>query len=416
MDAWTMSKYSGPRRWLVFWMVMLMLVMVQFFSLVPLLPLSEGDMSFATYFLVALFILIHAGRKKERPTMRHMKPLLLLMASVFLSFIPAYLYYHQSFFQSFLTYRKFLCYLTFPLLLTVRPTKQEIRYAFYIFTVIWLILTICVTFYMQSWVVVSEGRLFVDEGDILHCLPGSRYICVSFILALDHYLEKRSLNNLNITIFMFICVFVMFSRTILVAAMIVIAIATISGRTVQAKVAGLAAGVIFIVVFTYLAMDQIGMLIEETSSQVSDMDYNRNKAIVYMFSSQRNLLTVVLGNGFISGHVDSIIFDLQDRGIFHSDVGLIGMWHQFGLLSVFVIFGSGVAGLSRDYSFLVRSMAAFILESSLTIGYFGILECTLWLSLYWYLMALESDSVNLQREERRLERARRRQRYRSLSA
>ena len=416
MDTWTLSKYSGPRRWLVFWMVMLMLVMVQFFSLIPLLPLSEGNMSFATYFFVVFFILINAGRKKEKPTIRHMKPMLLLITSVLLSFIPAYLYFHQSAFQSFLTYRKFLCYLTLPLLLTVRPTKEELRYSFYIFSVIWLVTTVCVTFYLQSWVFVGDGRLFVDEGDILHCLPGGRFICISFILALDHYLEKRSLNNMITAIFMFICVFVMFSRTILMAAIMVIALASISGRTVRAKVAGLAFGMVFLFVFAYLAMDQIGMFIEETSSQVGDMEYNRNKAIVYMFSSQRNIITVLLGNGFISGHVDSIVFDLQDQGIYHSDVGLVGMWHQFGLLSVIVILGSVANGLSRDYSFLVRAMAVFILVSSLTIGYFAILECTFWLSLYWYMMALEKDNVSRLREERKLEKIRRRQRYRSLAA
>ena len=416
MDTWTLTRYKGPRRWLVFWMVMLMLVMVQFFSLIPLLPLSESNMSFATFFIVALFILMQARGKKHKPTIQQMKPMLWLIASVLLSFIPAYLYFHQSAFQSFLTCRKFLCYLTLPLLLVSRPTKEELRYSFYIFTYIWLFTTICVTFYLQSWVLVADGGVFIDEGDILHCLPGRRFVCITFIFALDHYLENRSVKTLLTTIFFFLCVFIMFSRTMLLAAVSVIVLATLRGRTVRAKMAGLTSLVIFIGIFTYLAVDQLTMLIEETSSQVVDLDYNRNKAFIYMFSSQRNILTILLGNGFISGHVDSLIFDLQEQGIYYSDVGLVGMWNQFGILAVIVILGTAIKGLSRDYSFSVRAISVFILVSSLTIGYFVYLECIFWLCLFWYLMALETDDVKRLRKQRKEERAIRRQRYRSINA
>ena len=416
MDAWTVARYTGPRRWVVFWMVMLMLVTVQFFALVPLLPLSEGNMSFATFFLVVLALLLRTRKLRHKPTNKEMKPLIWLLLSVLLSFIPAYVYYRQPFLQSFFTYRKFFFYLILPLLLTVRPTKEEIRKSFYIFSVIWLVMTIIVSFYLQSWVEVADGRLFIDEGDLLHCLPGGRYIGLSFILALDHYLEKRSADNLVTAIFMFCCVFVILSRTILAASMAIIVLATMSGRTVRAKVGGLTALFVFFIVFTNLALDRLDLLIEETSSQVVDVEYNRNKAFIYMFSSQRNIWTILFGNGFISGHVDSIIYDLQEKGIYHSDVGLIGMWHQFGLISVSVIVASAINGVSRDYSFIIRAFSVYILLSALTIGYFALSECIFWICLYWYLLSLESESVARLRRERKIEKANRRQRYRSLTA
>ena len=373
-------------------------------------------MSFATFFVIALIILIKAGPNKNKLRMKQMKPLLWFIFSILLSFIPAYAFYSQDPFQSILTYRRFLCYLTLPLLLVVNPTNKEIRHALTIFTVIWLVMTILVTFYLQAWVEVGEGVLFVDEGDILHTLPGGMIVCLSFIFSLDHYLNNRTTENLIVCIFMFLCVFLLFSRTILVSALAVIVLATISGRTIRSKMTGLAVSVLFFAIFTYLAMDRLGMFIEETTSQLGDVEYNRNKALVYMFASQRNIWTILFGNGYISGHVSEIVYELQEQGIFHSDVGLIGMWHQFGLLSIIVILFYAIKGLSRDYSFVVRGTAVFILISSVTIGYFAVLECIFWMSLYWFLLEREDESVRQMREKRKEEEFMSRQKYRSISS
>lgn len=416
MDAWSASRYTGPRKWLIFLMVLLMLVMVQFFRLVPLLPLSEGNMSFATFFVIALFILIKAGPNKNRLRLRQMRPLMWFMFGILLSFIPAYIYYTQDPFQSILTYRKFLCYLTLPLLLVVNPTNDEIRRAFTIFSVLWLVMTVLVTFYMQAWVDIGDGLLFVEEGDILHTLPGGRLVCLSFIFTLDHYLHNKTTENLLMSILMFLCVFIMFSRTILIAALAVILLATVSGRTISSKMTGVAVSILFFAIFTYLAMDRLGMFIEETTTQLGDVEYNRNKALIYMFASQRDFWTILLGNGYISGHVSEIVYELQEQGIFHSDVGLVGMWHQFGLISIIVILFYAFKGLSRDYSFVVRGTAVFILVSSATIGYFAVLECIFWMSLYWFLLVRESETVKLERERRRYERMIRMQKYRSISS
>ena len=416
MDAWSASKYTGPRRWLIFLLVLLLLVMVQFFCLVPLLPLSEGNMSFATYFLIAVLILIKGGRNMRKPTRQELRPFFWFMLGVILSFIPANLYFDQSFVQSFFTYRRFFCFLSFPILLAVQPTKTELRYALYIFTMLWIVFSFLVTFYMQGWVFVDEDRLFVDEGDFLHILPGGRVVCIAFIFALDRYRETRHTRDLVNVIIVFLCVFVMVSRTILAAALLIIVLASTGGlRTVRSRLAGLAFLIIFMGLFLHFARGQLGMLITETSTQVVDVEYNRNKALVYMFACQRNWFTVIFGNGFISGHVNSIVHDLQAQGIYNCDVGLVGMWQEYGLLPVAVVLISAFKSLSRDYSFPVRSSGIFILVSSLTIGYFALLETTFWLCLHWYLVACEEGKVREMRKARKTQRELRRQRYRSIA-
>ena len=416
MDAWSASRYTGPRRWLIFLLVMLLLVMVQFFCLVPLLPLSEGNMSFATYFLVIILILIKGGRRMHMPTRKELRPLIWFILGIILSFIPANLYYGQSFVQSFFTYRRFFCFLSFPILLAVHPTKTELRYALYIFTMLWIVFSILVTFYMQGWVYVDEGRLLVSEGDFLHILPGGRFVCITFIFALDQYRETRHTRDLINVIIIFLCVFIMVSRTILAAALLIIVLATTGGlRTVRSRLAGLAFLIVFMGLFLHFARGQLGMLITETSAQVVDVDYNRNKALVYMFACQRNWVTVVFGNGFISGLVSTIVQDLQAQGIYNCDVGLVGMWQEYGLITVTVIFLSALKSISRDYPFLVRASGIFILVSSLTIGYFALLETTFWLCLHWYLVACEEGKVMEIRKARKTQRELRKQRYRSIA-
>ena len=135
---------------------------------------------------------------------------------------------------------------------------------------------------------------------------------------------------------------------------------------------------------------QWAFLYDQTMSQILNPDYNRNKAMVYMFS-QREFLRYLLGDGFISANVNPIVHNLQQNGIFHSDVGFVGMWHQYGILPVgIVVFFMFKSLLSSKKGFLVKACAIFMLVGSLTVSYYATGDALLWLSFFLYIYYSES--------------------------
>ena len=144
-----------------------------------------------------------------------------------------------------------------------------------------------------------------------------------------------------------------------------------------------AVGVVLLLMFLYTA-GQWGHLYQETIEQILNPEYNRNKAYIYMFS-HREWLRYLLGDGFISANVNPFIPLLQENGIFFSDVGLVGMWYQFGIIPVLTILVMCVKAFTRHKSFLVKACAIYVLVGIPTMSYFAIAESLLWLSVYLYV-------------------------------
>jgi hypothetical protein len=154
-------------------------------------------------------------------------------------------------------------------------------------------------------------------------------------------------------------------------------------------------------------------LYQETINQLSNPDYNRNKSFMYMIAP-RDWLRYILGDGFISANVNPILHVLQDSGVYHSDVGLLGFWHQYGVIPTLTVLILTIKGLFAKQSFLVRAAALYVIVGAITLSYFALSETLLWLSVYMYLYY----SADLPRFQERIVVRRRIPglRYRSISS
>jgi hypothetical protein len=86
--------------------------------------------------------------------------------------------------------------------------------------------------------------------------------------------------------------------------------------------------------------EQLDLWYEESTEQLSDEDYNRNKALNYLWNDfSRSYLGYVFGNGFASTHANfgKLMFSNMEEGIYQSDLGLFGLWTHFGLIIIFLI-------------------------------------------------------------------------------
>jgi len=385
-------------------LLFLMLCSLNFFELVPFEPFFGGNNGF-TLFLVTMGLMYikYMGFTFRGGIKKHLTPLAWLSLGMLLSFIPASLCYGQHFYVSLLTYRRFYCYLLFPLLLSIQPSLEEIRQSLYWFCFLYLFFALAVTFKFPGWVVLRDNVQLVQEGEFIHVLVGERFVILALVFALDDLRIKKTRKCMYLVLFILVLLFLIQNRTALFSTALILILAVLSNRSARTRL--IAEGLMLLLLLTVVVftMNYIEVMVSETMEQLSDPDYNRIKALMYFISPDRPKFTYILGNGFISGEVHPLTFMLQEEGIFHSDMGLIGMWNQFGIIPVLTILVVAVRGFGRSHSFIVRAIALFILSSSLTLGYYMLLQCIVVLCLYLYCYSTDDayfSAMELRRKER----------------
>ena len=387
-----MSKYNWgvvkkKRRLIDVWLCVLMILSVNFFELRPITRVLGPDGGY-TFFLITLFILFTFYRRKHiREYISWMNPFWWFMIGIILSFIPALIYYGQGFGRSCLANRHMLFFCAFPVFIAIRPTEREIRSALYAFSVIYLGVVLLVSFVNTNLIPVPEHSFFINnEGsDYVLTVQGFRYVVLALIMSLDRLMHKFSNKNLFWFFFLFGIIFLVQTRTALLTAVVVSLFAIwdmkMSARKLLLMVVIFTAG-LFLVAMT---ASQWGLLYDETITQLSDPDYNRIKSMNYMFAHRDGFIRYILGDGFISGVVNPIMQRLAQEGIYHSDVGLFGTWHQYGLIPVITILVCCIKGLASKKSFISKAIAIYILLGAATLSYFGLAETLMLLAFFQYM-------------------------------
>nr|MCR5245690.1 hypothetical protein [Bacteroidales bacterium] len=71
-------------------------------------------------------------------------------------------------------------------------------------------------------------------------------------------------------------------------------------------------------------------------------------------------------------------------------VGFIGLWNQFGIIPIIVLFYCVFRALfQKNICFTVRANALFILACSATHAYFCLVNTVVWLCLFLYMYAFD---------------------------
>ena len=413
---WGHYRKNQPRINVTIDILILILVSIGLFDFIPLEPVFGGNGTFTFYMLALAAIYIrNLGFQIRYGIFKKLKPMWWILAGILISFIPAYLYYGQHLYHSLVVYRQFAAYLVYPVLLSIRPSHTEIKRALYAFSFIYFAALLWGTFVHPDWVVMLDyGN--EESKDILTRLPGDQFLVPALIYALNDFRNRKNkLKWAMLSLFIFLDIFLIQSRTILMAALAVIVFVVLFDKKASRRLAAEVLMGFFFIVFIIAAFSFISGLFEETMGQISDPDYNRVKGFNYFISGVNGWASYLWGNGFISGHVSPIVEQLQQEGIYHSDLGLVGMWHQFGVIPSLTVLVYVFRGLSRNHSYVVRANALNILLGAMTISYFLTPRYSLWLCLYFYLFYSDTEyyEAKKQIEKRKMNQLIRR--YRSLA-
>lgn len=410
-------KQGGFRLGMSIDLFVLMLISTSVFGLIPFETFFQGNNAF-TYFvlMMAYLYMKYMGFSFRAGIVKHLMPLLLIVVGVLLSFIPAYVFYGQHLYHSLVVYRRTLCFLLFPLLLSIRPTIRECRTAFYAHAFLYTVFSFIGTYLRKEWVPVPAGMEYIVNTDLLRALPGLHFVLLALVFSLGQYRETFRRKYLILSVFLFAVIFMASNRTLLLAAFAVVIVAVLFNMPARTRVIAEMLIVVFVAALVVVGWNTIYSLIRETIMQLQDEDYNRVKAFNYFTAVKNGPLSLFLGNGFISGNVSSYMEDLRQEGIYNSDLGLIGLWHQFGLLFPLSVLYYEVRGCSKYHAFHVRAMGVGMLVCSLTLAYFFNLGSIAWLCFFYYF-AESDDGYFEARKARKLEVARRQiKKYRSLSS
>lgn len=363
-----------------YYLLILLLLSVNFFNVEGIGQVFSSNMQYIVY-MMWLVVGAMFFRKQsvivawQSSNNRYTKWYLL---GCLLSFIPAYFYYGQSITQSIITYRFFLYILTFPLLLTIRPTLNDFKKAIFIYSVIYLTVVL-IDAQTHHFIIREESPLFegrdenvIEEGNFIHFTLGFYIIAIGLFVALQDLRNKYSVKNMFVCILYMTIIFLVQNRGTLFPCILIFIHALLTVDDKRMKKISIGLSVILIAVLGIQAYSAIGRLIEETIIQVSDSDYNRNIALVY-YLTQANpgWLAYLFGNGFLSAHVswDRMIM-LRDLGAFASDIGLVGLWSEIGLLPVFAVLVPTIKGIRKHNPIFVIYISFFVLSGVVTQSFF----------------------------------------------
>lgn len=351
---------------------------------------SDNWLVIQLVYLLAGFI-FYGKMNKFRLFSEELAPWWLWVIGVLLSVFPAGYFYNQSITQSLITCRGNLLLLQIPILFKIAPTKKEIINALLLFFgFVWIV------YFMQSAdisiVNLDEERLerFINTGE-KPMVNGFVFIAIILFYYLGEIKDSFGYKWLFFILICYVFYLLEQNRSFLFSISLIIAW-TILKVNRKKFIAILTMGVL-VSVIAYYTMDMWMELFEETSVQIENDNYNRNKAYRYfLFEASPNIWCYIFGNGFISAHTSNYLHNIMYSGVYNSDVGIIGYWNNFGIIPTIVFFYLLVsAAIGRHSSHFIRCWAIQLLLCSLTAGYLGAPDYILYFSLFYYLYYVDKE-------------------------
>jgi len=324
------------------------------------------------------------------------KEYLLIIGGIFLSFIPAFIYYNQSPFESFIVSRLQLYWLIIPLLYVIGPSEEEMMTFFYC--------GICLLVIVLLLKMTNIGMFEIDDFFADRMLSGRDPYTVSgywmFTIPIFWHLmkikEKITFKSIFVIAICYVLIYMMENRSTLFPITIMISYIVLFKSKSKLKPFVILFFVIALIIVIDVTQDVWISLFEETTSQVENQDYARNMEIAYFLSENANpgFLTYILGNGQISIHGNPWVEKLFELEIFNSDVGFIGFWNFYGIIPVLVFIYTMIHSIvNKKTPFYLKLWSVQMLTCSLTISYFANPVHMMYYEMFFYLLYLNKAAI-----------------------
>lgn len=263
-------------------------------------------------------------------------PVLLLIIAAFLSAVSATLFWHQSITDSIKAIFFFLSYILFYLLTTIKLNASDIEKIVIIVGILYIVLYL-VSFF--SFPIPVFGTIWWGDnrGFPRIVLPGVGFLFLLSFYSLNKYLNKKMFSWLIFFSITFIAIIMTLTRQWIAISFVFLALFAVRKSKNFTKIIIITAIVSILLVISQMSFFKL--LTDRTISETSSFESNIRvkSAIFYLFHFSPNIFTDIFGNGapYMSSRYGAYITQLEyGQGLFTSDIGYIGLYTKYGILSI----------------------------------------------------------------------------------
>ncbi len=306
---------------------------------------SKDTISLFTWLwsLLALPLYNKGHKIKSLYSAKYIQYMYWILLGVFISMFSAYFFWGQKLIVSFYTQRAIYCIIMLPAILYIQPSENDI-----IKSLKWITIGTMIIWILS---IINPGIINIREDlleniqhrentDLGVSIRGIRYVVLYFYILVMNYMKKFSIKTFMYALFIFTFILLFQNRSLLIGASLIFIYSIFKIRSKYKPVLMLL--IIGIILFITSISKNIWLsLFQQTQGQLADPDYNRWKAIhYYIFEHSPNWFCYIFGNGFASLNTTygQYIEKLRSMGIFAVDIGLIGLWANFGLIPILIIY------------------------------------------------------------------------------
>lgn len=315
------------------------------FSFIPvkLFPFFTRDVQLILMLIWSIFGFYYYPKYSDLYTNKNRNIVFLFFILFFFSSLTPVFRYNQDFIATVIAMRGNLVIIFLLTLFKIKPKEEDFYASFKTLSIIALILSILAFFFPHLFLSTKtlynlNIRQSQGSTDILAIWLGYPAVIFYFYMSLGRMIQKSNKNDFLWCTICMLYIFIMQNRSMLIG-------------TIPFYIYGLIKADIryknLIIILIALTMGGfiytiVSSLIQESTEQLNNSNYNRWQAVsFYLFEQKNNLYTILFGQGVPcanSSYLEYIRDAQNNRYAIASDIGLLGSYFFYGISTLIVIY------------------------------------------------------------------------------
>lgn len=299
------------------------------------------------WILSGIYFFNNTLRLRALNSAKYKKPVYYILAGVLISVFSAYAFGKQGIITTLIAQRTIYTFMFLPVMLFVQPKEEDIVKALKWISVGTAIVWILVHFKTD---LVKLDKQSIEEFEMQKqdlssklefYVNGIYFVVLYFYIKMNEYIKNFSWKVFVEASLLMAFIFLYQNRSMLIGAVPLFVYSMFKFKSVS-KIYILVVLTILLIVGIIYTSDIWMNLITTTQNNLNETDYNRWKSLAYFFNDySHSWFCYVFGNGFPSGgnsQLGNQMWSNFTKGIFASDLGMIGMWVDYGLIPLIAIY------------------------------------------------------------------------------
>lgn len=359
-------------------LIVVILCSMKMFTLVfiPDMLIEVIEMAGVSIMLLFLVLYFIYGERHEGK-MRFTFPVVLILVSVALSMLGAFVFQEQSFAITAMAQRVIYFYLIYFLLHYLKISNAYITKTIAVFGVVYMVLYF--TQYMVYPTALIKSKMFIDRGTLRIFMPGAGFIVIAYFIWLYSFFKTYKLKY-GLLLLGSLGIFVLLGTRQVIASILLLTIVfVLQSKVVKSKFLLFALIGIAIIPVYFLFQDIITAMFDVTMSQsrTAESGIRLRAATYFLTDFYNNKWAYFIGNGYAGSSGYGLRMDRITvlYSYYQSDIGLIGEYTKYGLLFVIAVFiilyRALTTKLPEDLMFIKFNFLGLIMTLVTGAGAFG---------------------------------------------